>query len=93
MKEIQKIWGLRAEIISGPPQDKVQANRILEESKICDLVARRPCTAEDIAQFMGLSLEETVPLLNRLIEAKKIINERFNRQSFYRGIKRLLVTL
>jgi wyosine [tRNA(Phe)-imidazoG37] synthetase (radical SAM superfamily) len=85
LREIQKIWGLRAEIISGPPPDKVQANRIVEESKICDLVARRPCTAEDIARFMGLSLEETIPLLNRLIEAKKIIYERFNRQSYYRG--------
>ena len=86
LKEIQKTWGARAEIISGPSQDKIQAERILEESKICDLVARRPCTVEDIAQFMGLSLEETVPLLNRLIQAKKITYERFNRQSFYRGL-------
>jgi wyosine [tRNA(Phe)-imidazoG37] synthetase (radical SAM superfamily) len=86
LQEIQKTWGPRAEIISGPPQDKVQAKRIAEESKICDLVARRPCTAEDIAQFMGLSLDETVPLLNRLIEAKKIAFEMFNRQGFYRGL-------
>jgi wyosine [tRNA(Phe)-imidazoG37] synthetase (radical SAM superfamily) len=83
LQEIQKIWGPQAEIIS--PQDKVQAERIVEESKVSDLVARRPCTAEDIARFMGLSLKETLPLLNRLIQAKKITCEKFNRQSYYRG--------
>jgi wyosine [tRNA(Phe)-imidazoG37] synthetase (radical SAM superfamily) len=86
MEEIQKTWGPRAEIISSPVQDKVQTKSILQESKVCDLVARRPCTAEDIAQFLGLSLEETVPLINRLIQAKKIHYELFNRQGFYRGI-------
>jgi wyosine [tRNA(Phe)-imidazoG37] synthetase (radical SAM superfamily) len=83
--KIQKIWGPRAEIISGPAQDKVQTKSNLQESKICDLVARRPCTAEDIAQFLGLSLEETVPILNRLIQGENIIYELFNRQGFYRG--------
>ncbi|MBI4767517.1 MAG: radical SAM protein [Deltaproteobacteria bacterium] len=86
LKEIRKTWGPRAEIIAGPSQDKVQAKRIPEESKICDLVARRPCTAEDIAQFLGLSLEETVPLLDRLIQKKKITYESFNQQGFYRGL-------
>jgi wyosine [tRNA(Phe)-imidazoG37] synthetase (radical SAM superfamily) len=83
--KIQKIWGPRAEIISGPAQDKVQTKSNLQESKICDLVARRPCTAEDIAQFLGLSLEETVPILNRLIQGENITYELFNRQGFYRG--------
>ncbi|OGP50384.1 MAG: hypothetical protein A2Y79_11725 [Deltaproteobacteria bacterium RBG_13_43_22] len=86
MNEIQKNWGPRAEIISVPAQDKVQSKSGLQESKICDLVARRPCTAEDIAQCLGLSIEETVPLINRLIQAKKITHELFNRQGFYRGI-------
>ncbi len=86
LKEIQRIWGPRAEIISGPAQDKVQTKSNLQESRICELVARRPCTAEDIAQSLGLSMEETAPLITRLIQAKKIRYELFNRQNFYRGI-------
>jgi wyosine [tRNA(Phe)-imidazoG37] synthetase (radical SAM superfamily) len=82
--EIQKIIGTRAEIIAGPPNDKVQAKSDVQESKICDLVARRPCTAEDIAKSLGISLKETGPILNRLIQARKITFERFNRQGFYR---------
>ncbi len=86
LKDIQEAWGPRAEIIARPSQDKVQAKSDLKESRICDLVARRPCTAEDIARFLGLSLDETAPLLNRLIQAKKITCELFNRQCFYRGL-------
>jgi wyosine [tRNA(Phe)-imidazoG37] synthetase (radical SAM superfamily) len=85
LREIRKIFGPRAEIISAPDQDRVQTKSKLQESKIRDLVARRPCTAEDIAQFLGLSPEETVPILNRLIQAKQITYELFNRQGFYRG--------
>jgi wyosine [tRNA(Phe)-imidazoG37] synthetase (radical SAM superfamily) len=85
LKEIQEIWGPRAEIISRPDPDKIQTRSELRESKICELVARRPCTAGDIAQFLGLSLEETVPILNRLIQTKNITYELFNRQGFYRG--------
>jgi wyosine [tRNA(Phe)-imidazoG37] synthetase (radical SAM superfamily) len=86
LKAIQKTLGPRAEIISGPAQDKVQTKSLWQESKISELVVRRPCTAEDIAQFLGLSLEETVPVLNRLILEKKITYDLFNRQGFYRGI-------
>ena len=86
LREIQKIWGPGAEIISAPARDKVQTKGLLQDSKICELVARRPCTAEDIARFLGLSLEETVPILDRLILAKKIHYDLFNRQGFYRGL-------
>lgn len=86
LKEIQKTWGPRAEIITDPSKDRIQAKRTLEESKIYELVARRPCTAEEIAQFLGLSPEETGPLLNRMIQVKKITYELFNKKGFYRGL-------
>ena len=50
------------------------------------MVARRPCTAEDIAQCLGLSLEETIHFLNELIQAKRVNYECFNQQGFYRGV-------
>ncbi|MCJ7833661.1 MAG: radical SAM protein, partial [Deltaproteobacteria bacterium] len=86
LKEIQKALGPRAEIISGPSADKAQPKSKLLESKIHDLVVRRPCTADDIAQCLGLPLKETVRILDGLIQAKKVHYELFNRQGFYRGI-------
>ena len=50
------------------------------------MVCRRPCTAEDIAQCLSLSLEETFHLLKGLIRARKVTYESFNRQGFYRGL-------
>jgi len=86
LKEIQKVLGPKAEIISGSSQDNTQPKGLVVKSEIRDMVARRPCTAEDIAQCLGLPLEETVHLLNELIQSKKVSYELFNRQGFYRGI-------
>ncbi len=86
LKDIQKAWGPRAEIISGASRDTAQPVGSVVESEIRDMVARRPCTAEDIAQCLGLPLEETVALLNGLIQDKKIMVELFDQQGYYRGI-------
>lgn len=86
LKEIRKALGPRAEIISGPSTEKAQPKSRLLESKIHDLVSRRPCTADDISQFLGLPLKETVRILDGLIQTKKVHFELFNRQGFYRGL-------
>jgi wyosine [tRNA(Phe)-imidazoG37] synthetase (radical SAM superfamily) len=86
LKEIQMALGPRAEIISGPSTEKAQPKSRLLESKIHDLVSRRPCTAEDISQFLGLPLKETVRILDGLIQTKKVHFELFNRHGFYRGL-------
>jgi len=84
LKEIQEKLGPRAEIIGSPLKDKTQSAGSMIESEIRAMVARRPCTAEDIAQCLGLPLEKTVRFLNDLIQEQKIRYEPFNRQGFYR---------
>jgi wyosine [tRNA(Phe)-imidazoG37] synthetase (radical SAM superfamily) len=86
LREIQKAWGPRTEIIAGSLQEKPQVPGSMIESEIRDMVTRRPCTAEDIAQCLGLQLEETQGLLDGLIEDQKVCYELFNQQGFYRGI-------
>ena len=85
LKEIQKRLGPQAEIISGEDREGFLPGGSLVESEIQAMVCRRPCTAEDIAQCLNLSLEETVHLLKGLIRARKVTFESFNRQGFYRG--------
>lgn len=86
LKEIQRAWGPRTEIISGSLPEKAQPEGSMIESEIKDMVTRRPCTAEDIAQCLGLESEETHRFLSRLMADKKVRYELFNKQGFYRGI-------
>ena len=86
LKEIQKKLGPQAEIISGGGREGFPSGGSLVESEIQAMVCRRPCTAEDIARCLSLSLEETFHLLKGLIRARKVTYESFNRQGFYRGL-------
>jgi wyosine [tRNA(Phe)-imidazoG37] synthetase (radical SAM superfamily) len=86
LKKIQKALGPRAEIISHPSRENNQPAGTGMEDEIWAMVARRPCTAEDVAQCLGLSLEEAVAVLNKLIRDKKVNYEHFNQQGFYRGV-------
>ncbi len=86
LREIQKAWGPRTEIIAGSLQENSQPLGSMIKSEIRDMVARRPCKAEDIAQCLGLQLEETLRLLAGLIEDQEVRYELFNQQGFYRGI-------
>ena len=86
LREIQKKLGPQAEIIGSPSGDKIQHQGSMIESEIRAMVARRPCTAEDIAQCLGLPLEKTIHFLNGLIQEQKIKTEQFNQQKFYRDL-------
>jgi wyosine [tRNA(Phe)-imidazoG37] synthetase (radical SAM superfamily) len=74
--------GPRAEIIA-PPTVKTDFQKEMLESEILGLVARRPCTAEDLSRLTGLSRQRTLELLNRLLNQKKIVCEGFNRKDFF----------
>ena len=68
LEAIRESMGPRAEIIA-PPTVKVDFQNELLESEILALVARRPCTAEDLSRLTGLSPLQTRALLDRLLEA------------------------
>jgi DNA-binding IclR family transcriptional regulator len=53
------------------------------ESEILGLVARRPCTAEDLSRLTGLSRQQTSDLLNRLLDQQKIVREVFDHNDFF----------
>ena len=84
LREIQKMFGPKAEVIGHPSKDRSQPEGSMIEAEIRAMVARRPCTAEDIAQCLGLPLEKTMRFLNDLEHQNKIRLEQFNRKDFYR---------
>jgi wyosine [tRNA(Phe)-imidazoG37] synthetase (radical SAM superfamily) len=85
LTDLQKRFGPEAEIISGFGREEPRRTRESMEIEIREMVARRPCTADDIARCLGLSPGETSLILKELIQEKKITLELFNRQGFYRG--------
>jgi wyosine [tRNA(Phe)-imidazoG37] synthetase (radical SAM superfamily) len=74
------------ELIVQTQKDRSQFRTKALEREALGLLARRPCTEEEIARSLGISHRETRGLLEQLLQAGKIIPERFGRQGFYRAL-------
>jgi wyosine [tRNA(Phe)-imidazoG37] synthetase (radical SAM superfamily) len=66
-------------------------NRVSNYSKnaldsIRYMIKRRPCTALEIAELAGLSLNETKKYLHRLSNSGRLIQEKQNRGIFYKYV-------
>lgn len=86
LMEIQSHFGLEnIEIIAKVAKRKKLASyRKDTESAILETIARRPCTADDLAQILGLHLHEVNKYLDVLEKDKKISSHREDRGIFYR---------
>lgn len=87
-KELQKImdiWKLKnVEIIAKvKSRENLTAYRTNMENAILGTIARRPCTAEDLAKILGLHVNEINKYLSVLDEKQKIEYTRQNRGIFY----------
>jgi wyosine [tRNA(Phe)-imidazoG37] synthetase (radical SAM superfamily) len=85
LQQIMDYWGMdRVEIISNPLHRKdIRAYREDTETAIMETIARRPCTAEDLASMLGLHLNEVNKYLD-VLEAEAMIRPvRQERGVFY----------
>lgn len=89
LKQIAADWSLNnVEIIAKPAKRKdIKSYREDKESAILETIVRRPCTAEDLAQILGLHLNEVNKYLDVLEHEKKISGQRQERGIFYKGTK------
>lgn len=71
---VKDFWNLEnVEIIAAPPgRHKLQSYRTDIENAILETISRRPCTAEDLHQFLGISLAELKHYLDILAEENRI---------------------
>jgi len=85
LERIIDYWQLdNAEIIAKAPERKKMASyRKDVESAILGTIARRPCTADDLAQIMGTHINEINKYLTTLENEGKIRNVRQERGIFY----------
>lgn len=86
LNHIIDFWQLKnVEIIAKAPERKnLAAYRKDVESAILGTIARRPCTADDLAQIMGTHVNEINKYLETLEKGNKINHTRGERGIFYR---------
>jgi wyosine [tRNA(Phe)-imidazoG37] synthetase (radical SAM superfamily) len=82
LEAIREIMGPRAEIIASPTVKADFQNEPLE-SEILALIARRPCTAEDLSRLTGFSPQQTRAQLKRLLDQGLIDGQVFNQKDFF----------
>jgi wyosine [tRNA(Phe)-imidazoG37] synthetase (radical SAM superfamily) len=63
-------------------EDIVGAPR--EDEEFVEMLSRRPMTAADLAQALGLPLVQVVARLKRLMDSGRISHDRYQDQEFYR---------
>ena len=51
--------------------------------RLVDTVRRRPYTARDVSQIMGLDVETVKPMLDRLVASNRLVSKRMDRGRFY----------
>jgi wyosine [tRNA(Phe)-imidazoG37] synthetase (radical SAM superfamily) len=84
MEHIAKALGERAEIVVSWSRSHIQAPSGRLETHIIELLRRRPCPLEEIAESTGTNENQLKPVLEGLIQGGKISREKHNGVEFYR---------
>jgi wyosine [tRNA(Phe)-imidazoG37] synthetase (radical SAM superfamily) len=85
LKSVMERWGLpNVEIISAPAnRKKIRAYREDTETAILGTILRRPCTAIDLSDILGLHLNEVNKYLDVLEAEDKVETKKEERGLFY----------
>jgi wyosine [tRNA(Phe)-imidazoG37] synthetase (radical SAM superfamily) len=76
---------LPVEIIARTFAENEPCKKVIDlESRIIETIRRRPCTADDMAKILGISLSEAEGFLNKLQDEDKIKSEKGERGFFFR---------
>jgi wyosine [tRNA(Phe)-imidazoG37] synthetase (radical SAM superfamily) len=83
LKEIQERFGAKASIIAPYCGDRSLGGKGEVEARIIDALNRRPLTAEDMAEMLGLHPQEVIKHLKILLDGKTIRHRLYGRRIFY----------
>lgn len=83
LAEIKEIFGTKASIITPYRGNKSMGGEAEVESHIIDALKRRPLTAEDMADILGLHPQEVIKHLKTLIDNEKVRHRLHGHKIFY----------
>ncbi|OGR09450.1 MAG: hypothetical protein A3K23_05665 [Desulfobacca sp. RBG_16_58_9] len=84
MQAIADFLGAGAEVIASSPRP-ASAETAVSDARFLEMLARRPMTAPDLAQVLGLPLDLVQRRLKRLCESGLIAHSLYQDQGFYRS--------
>ncbi|MHB8066804.1 MAG: radical SAM protein [Desulfobaccales bacterium] len=84
MEAVAAFFGEGAEVIASSPRP-ASAETAVSDARFVEMLARRPMTAADLAQVLGLPLDLVQQRLKRLCEAGLISHSVYQEQGFYRS--------
>lgn len=83
LREIQRSLGAKASIITPYRGDRFAWGKGEVEAQIIDALNRRPLTAEDMAEMLGLHPQELIKHLKFLLDGKTIRHRLHGRKIYY----------
>ena len=83
LNSLREMLGVRAEIISGIIPSGRGTHFKDNEEKIISLIARRPCTFDDICRVLALHSNETVKYLDKLVKEGRILYKLHDHHMYY----------
>ena len=69
MQELAVLFGERAEVIADLVHPPKRTDAAVKGAEVRELLARRPCTAADVARGLAIHLNEALKYLGELVEA------------------------
>jgi len=87
MRTLLEFFGPRAEIIADYP-GLGEGGAAATTTDLLELLARRPCTLDDIAAGLSIHRNEAVKFLNALEKENKIISKRRGNKVYYRKVNK-----
>jgi wyosine [tRNA(Phe)-imidazoG37] synthetase (radical SAM superfamily) len=88
LKQAARVFGDRAEVIADYHDARRNKCGQARQEDILNLVARRPCTLQDVASGLDLNPNEVVKHLDRLVREHVLVCERDRQPRFYRLAER-----
>ena len=83
MLKIKESFGERAKVVSPFKHDELSTGRAVKKDDVLALLARRPCTLEDIASGLGIHRNEASKYLSALLSEGQVVETRQNRMPYY----------
>ena len=88
MLKIKESFGERAKVISPFKHEELSTSQAVKEDDVLALLARRPCTLEDIASGLGIHRNEASKYLSALLSEGRVVETRQNRMPYYSASRR-----
>jgi wyosine [tRNA(Phe)-imidazoG37] synthetase (radical SAM superfamily) len=83
LEEIRERMGGKAEIVPDFPKPFDEEFDSVKDTEILNLIKRRPCTAEDVSNALGLHLDEVVKYLEKLLEEGVVYCRMYEHRYYY----------